>query len=141
MLENHGRGSTISGSWQNQLGTCLDLRADEDGTVRGSIHSDVGGVKGAQPVVGYIRPVSGRRGAIGLVVSWEQTHSVTTWCGHYDLDADVVAANWLLTTADFDKNEWQSTRVGYDVFRRGPVAAEASEVGTPLSTSVTSPNC
>jgi hypothetical protein len=139
MAGNNGAANTISGGWRNQLGTRLELRAAADGTLTGSISSEVGGVVGVQPVVGYVRASSGHRGAIGLVVSWAPTHSVTTWCGHYDLDSGEIATNWLLTTADFDENEWQSTRVGRDVFHRDPVFADGSGIAGPLSGSVPPP--
>ena len=139
MAADDGRVSTLSGWWYNQLGTRLELIASEDGSMRGSIHSEVGGVAGVRPAVGYVCPVSGRRGAIGWVVSWDGTHSIATWCGHYDLDEDVIAANWLLTAADFDENEWQSTRVGRDVFRRAEVSTQGSEAGRPQRASEPAP--
>jgi len=136
MAANEDRGSTISGCWHNQLGTRMEITASEDGSVTGRIHSEVGGVGGEQPVVGYVAPALGRRGVIGLVVRWKETHSVTTWSGHYDLEGNVIVANWLLTAADFDQNEWQSTRVGHDVFHRVPVRTEGSGAERSLSAGV-----
>lgn len=40
------------------------------------------------------------------------------WSGRYDVGNDVIAANWLLTTAAHEKNEWQSTRLGHDILHR-----------------------
>jgi len=118
MVIQNSRRSTISGSWLNELGTRMTIVANDRGRVTGEIRSEVGGVGDEQPVVGYLAPWPAQRGVIGLVVPWAETASVTTWSGHFDLDADVIVANWLLTTADFEENEWQSTRVGRDVFRR-----------------------
>lgn len=118
--------STISGWWHNELGTRLDLQANEDGSVTGWIDSEVGGVTGVHPIVGFVSPSVGRRGVIGFVVSWGETRSMTTWAGHYDLEAGVITTNWLLTAADFDANEWQSTRVGHDTYHRGNSGVDGS---------------
>ncbi len=109
---------TLGGCWHNQLGTRLEIAVDGRGVVSGAIRSEVGGAGGDQPVAGYVAPWPAPRGVIGLVVRWEGTHSVTAWSGHFDLEAGLIAANWLLTAADFDHNEWQATRVGNDTFRR-----------------------
>jgi Avidin family len=42
-----------NGPWFNQLGSCLDLTADEDGTLAGIFRSAVGSVDGGHPVSGF----------------------------------------------------------------------------------------
>lgn len=116
MTGDKARG--ITGAWHNQLGTCMEIKTNEDGFVTGRMHAAVGGVSGEHPLVGYLTAVDETRGVIGLVVVWRPTNSVTTWSGHYDFDNDVIVTNWLLTGGDFDENEWQATRLGHDVFRR-----------------------
>lgn len=117
-MASNGAAPAVTGCWQNQLGTRLEVRADEGGAITGWIHSHVGGVAGSHPVVGYVAANPDGRGVIGFAVSWGETRSVTVWSGRYDVGNDVIVANWLLTTADFDENEWQSTRLGHDTFRR-----------------------
>ncbi len=108
---------TLTGCWENQLGTRLAITANDAGLVMGKILSE-GGIEIDQPVSGYVAPWPASQGVIGLVVPSPETRSVTTWSGHFDLEADVIVTNWLLTSSYFDQNEWLSTRVGHDVFRR-----------------------
>jgi hypothetical protein len=127
----------IGGSWSNQLGSRMELLEMDDGRIEGTMESPVGGAAGIQPLTGYFQRV-GNRGVIGFVVSWHPTRSITTWSGHYDADAGVIVANWLLTRGDFDENEWQSTMVGHDVFHH--VQSEV-DVSPGRSTPGYQPNC
>ena len=114
----------VEGTWHNQLGSWMELRESDDGRIEGTMESPVGGALGKQPLTGYVAHFSDGRGVIGFVVAWHPTRSITTWSGHHD--ADVISANWLLTGGDFGENEWQSTRVGHDVFHRVQVNVDVS---------------
>jgi hypothetical protein len=88
----------VSGLWFNQLGSRVMLNVDEDGRLSGSMHSNVGGVEGEYAVIGsFDASVDATIGVIGFVVDWYPVHSVCTWSGRYDPDADVIDVAWLLT--------------------------------------------
>jgi Avidin family len=111
----------LSGPWFNQLGSRLDLQADVEGHLGGTIQSPVGGVRGSHPVTGYFDVGSGARDrAVGFAASWGSANSVTVWSGHYRGDEGVIVANWLLTTSEPGAGEWRSTLIGHDQFRRSP---------------------
>jgi len=69
---------------------------------------------------------------VGWTVVWNNeegnAHSVTTWCGRYDPDADLVHATWLLTAEGAEHTGWCSTRVGQDLFVR--LEAQARHEGS-----------
>jgi len=132
-----GEFQRLAGVWSNQLGSRLLLEVDADGRLSGSMHSSVGGVAGEHPLSGFARSSGEGRGVIGFVVAWDQTSSVTSWSGHYDLRTGTISVNWLLTGNEFDENEWQATRVGHDHFWRDvladtrPANVEAQRASVP----------
>jgi len=133
-----GSASRISGLWYNQLGSRVEFVTDEEGSITGSVHSSVGGVPGSHPLTGYFDPNPGDgRGALGFVVRWPPTHSVTVWAGHYELDRDVILATWLLTGGPFTRDEWRSTLVGHDIFVREPQPVDGTvDWASSIPTSV-----
>jgi Avidin family len=111
----------LNGPWFNQLGSCLDLNADEDGGLTGTFRSFVGGVDGGHPVSGFFSSDPGGSGAaVAFTVSWPSVHSVTVWSGHYRAADDVIVTTWLLSEASSEHGEWRSTSLGHDEFRRSP---------------------
>ena len=125
----------ISGVWYNQLGSRVELRADEGGTIAGTVESSVGGARGSHRLTGSldVDPL-GSRGALGFAVRWDPVHSVTVWAGHYDLDREVIDTTWLLSGAPYGHDEWRSTLVGHDSFvreRPAPVGHPGWASGIP----------
>ena len=113
----------LTGPWFNQLGSRLDLKADEDGQLTGTIHSPVGGIGGSHRVTGYVDATSDARDrALGFAVSWGSADSVTVWSGHYRQDEGVIFATWLLSRSAPGSGEWRSTLIGHDQFRCSPAA-------------------
>ena len=63
---------------------------------------------------------------MGWVVSWQNqsrdSHSTTSWSGQakYDptIDDFVLLTNWLRTEETIPENDWNSTSIGHDTFRR-----------------------
>lgn len=123
------------GTWRNELGSTMTLVATPDGLLSGDYESNVGHVGGRYALAGRFdaTPPSDAHAAVGWVVVWNNgsgnQHSVTTWCGRYDPDADLLHATWLLTAEGPDHAGWCSTRMGQDVFARvgAPVAATSDD--------------
>jgi Avidin family len=126
---------TLDGEWHNEHGSKMILQ--QDGRfVRGVFHTEVGVAEGIYEVIGAIEDDDGPCRSIGLVVVWRNAsgnrHSVTAWSGQLLTvdDEPVIEASWLLTSVG-TANEWGSTQVGQDIFRRTPVKAAAGRRARP----------
>jgi avidin family protein len=116
----------IVGHWGSQLGSQMVITQDEGGRLVGTFSSPVGGEEGEHPLTGFYQSAPEHAtAAIGFVVRWRQTPSVTVWAGHYDEGTDTIEATWLLTGPAFGQAEWHSTNIGHDMFRRMPVGDDA----------------
>ena len=124
----------LSGAWFNQLGSRLDLQADDDGRLRGTYQSPVGGVEGTHPVTGYFdADGDGPDRAVGFAVRWQSACSVTVWSGHFQVADEVLLTTWLLSGGALGPGEWRATLIGHDEFHRSPPGAE---VVTGVASSV-----
>lgn len=112
--------SVMVGSWQNQLGSCLNLEVDGKGGLSGTFHAGAGSAPDkVYSVVGSYDPRPfGPVTVLGFVVDWTDNHSVTVWSGQYDAGQAMIEATWLMTTEPSSATEWKATVVGHDVFRR-----------------------
>jgi hypothetical protein len=134
-------GVTVDGEWHNEHGSKMILQQDGR-LVRGVFHTEVGAAEGIYEVVGAIEDDDGPCLGIGLVVVWRNAsgnrHSVTAWSGQLVVvdDEPVIEASWLLTSVG-TANEWGSTQVGQDVFRRSPPKLVAGSRAKPRSHPVT----
>ena len=111
----------LSGTWHNQLGSVLTLEEDGKGGLRGTYRAAAGSVPDrTYAVTGSYDPEPfGPVTVLGYVVDWVQNHSVTVWSGQYHRASDEIRATWLLTTETTGPDDWKSTVIGHDVFRRG----------------------
>ena len=112
------------GAWRNELGATMTLVASPGGLLTGTYESHVGRAAGRYELAGRFdpSPPADAHAAVGWAVVWNNergnAHSVTTWCGRYDPDADLLHATWLLTAEGAEHTGWCSTRVGQDLFVR-----------------------
>jgi Avidin family len=111
---------SLRGTWRNELGSELVLEDDGNGAMNGTYRSGKGGMEGAAyPVCGAYDPApSGSCRVLGFVVDWTELHALTVWSGQYQSDDETIRATWLMTTETDKTEEWKSTFVGHDVFRR-----------------------
>ena len=124
----------LSGSWQNQLSSTVFLDADGKGGLTGMIVCASGQFAGRQfPLVGCYDPAPRSPAtALAFVVDWSNQgvngHSVTAWSGQYDEQAEAIVATWILTTETGvgPGDEWHSSLIGQDTFRRDPVSTHAT---------------
>ena len=120
----------LSGSWHNQLLSTVIIDADGKGGLTGTIVCASGKFAGCQfPLAGCYDP-SPRAPATALafVVDWANRdvngHSVTAWSGQYDEQTETIVATWILTTETGVRptDEWHSSLIGQDTFRRDAVS-------------------
>jgi hypothetical protein len=118
----------LAGSWHNQLGSHLVLDATANGLLTGHYTSGTGVGAGARyQLVGTYDPNPQQTiTVLGFVVDWTEAHAVTVWSGQYHHEDDTIRATWLMATETVAGDEWKSTFVGHDLFRRdgGPAPVE-----------------
>ena len=95
------------------------------GTLRGTYCSAVGEAEKEYLLLGRF-DTAGQ--TLGWVVSWQNQYlkshlySTTSWSGQAQYDPTisdyVILTNWLLTVETSPENDWNSTNVGHDTFRR-----------------------
>jgi Avidin family len=110
----------LTGTWHNQLGSRLVITADGAGGLNGDYTSGTGALAGSSyTLVGTYDPNPQTRVTVlGFVVDWTEAHVVTAWSGQYHHDDRTIRATWLMATETEEGDEWKSTFVGHDVFRR-----------------------
>ena len=122
----------LEGTWHNELGSTLTIQSVAGGEIRGTYKtavSSTGCAKGAFPVSGRVDAGSQADQPLGFVVAWVngQSHcnSATAWSGQYQLVGldppyqEQIFTTWLLTSVTSPQENWASTLVGQDLFRRG----------------------
>lgn len=112
--------TSLSGTWRNQLGSELQLKADGRGGLQGKYRNAVGQAAGeTSSLVGSYDP-SPPRGStvVAFIVDWTDVHCVTAWSGQYQPQSDTISATWMMTAECDPIDEWRATSVGHDVFRR-----------------------
>lgn len=123
LTKTQSNTSILVGTWENELGSTMTINSvSPDGEVRGSYETAVsasGCAKGTFPLVGRTNLPS-----FGFVVSWTNTlsrcSSVTAWSGQLQTlgGQDQLVTTWLLTAQTVPRNNWQSTTVNKDIFKR-----------------------
>jgi Avidin family len=123
----------LHGEWWNELGSKMVIEVDPDDpkTFRGLYHTNVGNAQEKRyPLLGRCdnRHLDSRM--VGFVVVWNAdppdgdapavNPSVTTWCGQLQIvkDQEVIATTWLLNRLTAPADDWESTLVGMDYFKR-----------------------
>jgi hypothetical protein len=117
----------LNGIWYNKWGSRIDIRVLADGTIAGHYQTAVGGTQGVFRLIGLVDTLAfeGNR-SFGFVVSWNNEyvndHSMTAWSGQYQVEGgdEMLTTTWLLTRETAPEDNWMSTLVGSDVFRRTP---------------------
>jgi hypothetical protein len=126
----------LAGTWYNELGSRVELAIKPDGQIEGHYFTAVGGSAGEFRLTGQADIHSRENSrAFGFVVAWTNSmvneHSVTVWSGlyHHVGKEEVLSTTWLLTRETATAEQWTSTLVGTNTFRRTP-----PEEWTPLQT-------
>lgn len=126
----------LSGTWYNELNSEMHLwvQAVSNGgsLVTGAYMSKVGDAAGTYSLAGMTDEGTGDPTPnVGFSVSWVNdsygnSNSVTSWSGQLQMidGEEVLTTFWLLTQETNPSNNWSSTRIGQDVFRRTPPSEE-----------------
>jgi hypothetical protein len=124
----------LTGTWHNQLGSRLVIETDGGGGLSGHYSSGTGAMAGSSyRLVGTYEPNPQTRVMVlGFVVDWTEAHAVTAWSGQYHHDDRTIRATWLMTTETEEGDEWKSTFVGQDVFRRDDNVATIAAGVSPI---------
>ncbi len=122
----------ISGTWYNELNSAMNIDSIQpDGSFTGTYQT-----QGIPPV-----PLIGKTDinsaglVVGFVVVWPSDFaSVTTWSGLLIPGQDPqITADWLLTAPPPQEEQWKTTNIGQDIFKRQPFSDEV--VAAKLKTS------
>ena len=119
---------SVAGTWYNELGSKMELEIN-GASLSGTYHTAVGDAGGIYELVGSIDvdgdPSIGQ--AIAWVVVWNNrakgsSHSITAWSGQYEVidGAEEITTLWLLTAQTDPSNDWNSTHINQDIFKRNP---------------------
>ena len=116
---------SLAGIWYNELGSEMVLHIDWK-RLTGTFVTGVGGIEGTYKLVGMADPNPSSAGqAFGFVISWAQdmeskATSVTVWSGQYQIikNQEQLTTTWLMTTETEASDDWASTLIGHDIFRR-----------------------
>ena len=112
----------LDGRWYNELGSEMNLEV-KDGLVTGTYHTAVGNETKTRPLAGRADVTNDTTPNVGWVVSWgdkDYAESVTSWSGQLQniRGQEVITTFWLLTAETTPDNNWRSTLIGQDVFKR-----------------------
>lgn len=122
----------LEGVWYNELNSKMELTVD-GASITGSYVTAVGEASGTYQLVGRTEIGADGSQSVAFVVCWQNdsgtSNSCTAWSGQLQPDArdnDSIATTWLLTGDTAEGNDWKSTLVGQDVFRRNPPSKTVS---------------
>ena len=124
----------IDGVWYNELGSCMTLKVDGN-YLSGTYETPVGDAKGVYQVRGMRVPGADKSDeALGFVVAWVNdlgsSSSVTSWSGQWQIvdGEEEINTTWLLTSEENPDDDWKSTLVGRDIFRRNKPSPKQAKV-------------
>lgn len=115
----------LTGVWVNEHKSVMVMSEDSDGRLGGTFRSLVGRDTRKRPLVGRASSEEAGKQLLGFTVCFEITnpaegtghHSLCAWSGW--ATANEIITNWLLTSSILEpKDQWSSTRIGWDTFAR-----------------------
>lgn len=132
----------LHGVWWNELGSKMVIEVDPDDpkTFRGLYHTNVGNAQERKyPLLGRCDNRGLDSKMIAFVVAWNAdppsggdppvNPSVTAWCGQLQMveHREVIGTTWVLNRLTTPADDWESTLVGMDYFKRKKPRKEAIE--------------
>jgi hypothetical protein len=113
--------SVVSGLWRHHSGSELDL------AVNGSELTGRYRTAGGRPGLEKWFPLTGKCNGplLGFIVSWDNYHSLTSWCGRIVVEQDgrmAMRTTWLLGRLFADKNlteltaPWETFHINTDTY-------------------------
>jgi hypothetical protein len=127
----------LNGDWYNELGSKMTLKIKGQ-SVSGKYQTAVGDANGIYDLAGRISVPADENRTLGFVVAWQNdkraTDSSTSWSGEArEVNQEQsILTTWLLTVETTPADDWKSTLVGKDVFKRDPPTAAQIEAAKAL---------
>jgi hypothetical protein len=140
----------LAGTWFNELGSQMDLKVDGV-SVTGTYVSAVGKAKGPYAIVGRTEASPDGSQSVGFSVVWENKETgnlgcCTAWSGQLQMPdggAEQIVTTWILTGDTLAADDWNSTKIGQDTFRRDkpkPLPAGLQKASHPVAATVQRPS-
>lgn len=113
--------SPIDGEWRSNLGSTMDVRLDGV-KLSGTYTTHIGTTKGTYPLSGFANLDDDGIGTIGWTVVWKNAdgnqHGVTTWTGQVQVQGGnlLMETTWLYVTQTVPSENWDSLRLGFNLF-------------------------
>ena len=115
----------LTGVWLNEHKSIMVIDENSDGSLTGMFRSLVGRDTGKRPLSGRASSEESAKQLLGFTVCFH-INNPTEATGHYSLCSwsgwardEEITTHWLLTTSFLDPaDEWSSTRVGQDHFKK-----------------------
>jgi len=118
----------VSGVWFNEINSTMELKVS-GAELHGWYVSAVGQASGPYDLIGYV-DTDDETPTLGWVVRWQNNkknaQAVTAWCGQAQrIDGeDVIDTTWLLVRSTSIQEDWESTMINKDIFRRTKASDE-----------------
>jgi hypothetical protein len=112
----------VTGTWYNELNSIMELRVD-GARLHGKYQTAVGDAAGPYALHGWVDATEPFP-TLGWVVLWKNgtkdVPAVTGWIGQAQTvdGAEQIDTTWLLTSSTKIQDDWESTLVGKDLFKR-----------------------
>jgi len=114
----------LDGDWYNELRSHMRISC-QHGTISGYYETAVGSASGKYDLVGAYDQTVSDDVSLAFCVTWingqKDTPATTAWCGQYQENlagGETIVTMWLLTSSTKPGDDWESTLVGQDTFRR-----------------------
>jgi hypothetical protein len=114
----------LDGDWYNELRSHMRVSCQR-GKISGYYEAAVGSTSGKYDLVGAYDQTASDDASLAFCVSWingqRDTPATTAWCGHYQENLagdESIVTMWLLTASTKPGEDWKSTLVGQNTFRR-----------------------
>ncbi|XP_072215319.1 avidin-like [Excalfactoria chinensis] len=116
------RQCLLTGNWTNDQGSSMNIgRVNYNGEFIGTYLSAVAENITESPLFGF-QNVIARQPTFGFTVVWDFSESTTAFTGQCFLGTngtEILTTMWLLrSSVDDIEDDWNATRVGYNVFTR-----------------------
>ncbi|XP_078058930.1 avidin-like [Mustelus asterias] len=128
-LTNTAQAMSLSGCWDNDLGSNMTMIVSDSGVISGAYWSKVSstGQMAKGVMIGYQQDL--KRPTFGFVVKWK-IDSITVWTGQYEKIAakEHLKTVWLLRQNVNASDNWKATSIGMDLFTRRYAECELTDI-------------
>ncbi|XP_078388801.1 avidin-like [Cetorhinus maximus] len=124
--------TSLSGCWENELGSTMKIDVSTDGHITGTYVSPVStsNLTAEGHVVGYQQDLP--QPTFGFIVKWiKGVTSVSVWAGQYykvEGEAKLITIWLLRQNVTVPRDNWKATSVGMDVFHRNNTACKRTNL-------------